>query len=185
MASQRGVMQRIPEAIAGEDGFSLVELIVFSIIMLLLIAGVMGMLTSAFKSSAVSYSTTKVEDAAREAMSTMIRQIRVANAINPASTSASLTFTGDLDGNDVNETATFAVVGGVLQRNGQPWVENVDSVSFTYYQQGSITPLVPGSAGWNTLVKKISIVITLSRESLGTDVARTFEGSVSLRNSLQ
>lgn len=167
-----------------DEGFTLVELLAFSIILLLLMAGVMGMLMSAFKSSAVSYSTTKLEDAAREAMSTMIRQIRVANAINPASTNAAITFTGDLDGNSSDETASFAVVNGTLQRNGQPWVDNVDSVTFTYYGEDFATPLVVGSADWNYTVRKISIVINLSRESLGTDVARTFEGSVSLRNSL-
>ncbi len=167
-----------------EAGFSIIELIAFSIVLLLLIAGVMGMLMSAFKSSAVSYSTTKIEDAAREAMSTMIRQIRVANAINSASTGSSLTFTGDLDGNSANENASFAVVGGKLQRNGQPWVDNVDSVTFTYYGEDFATPLVPGSGNWNLEVHKISIVITLSREALGTDVSRTFEGSVTLRNSL-
>ena len=145
MIWQRRIVKRICKVISGDEGFSLVELIAFSIIMLLLLAGVMGMLMSAFKSSAVSYSTTKVEDAAREAMSTMIRQIRVANAINGSSTGATITFTGDLDGNDANETASFAVAGGVLLRNGQPWVENVDSVSFTYYGLGSTTPLVPGS----------------------------------------
>ncbi len=168
----------------GEEGFTLVELLAFSIILLLLMAGVMGMLMSAFKSSAVSYSTTKLEDAAREAMSTMIRQIRVAKAINSASTNSAITFTGDLDGTSPDETASFAVVDGVLLRNGQPWVENIDSITFAYYGEDFATPLVVGSADWNYLVRKVSIVINLSRESLGTDVARTFEGSVSLRNSL-
>ncbi len=168
-----------------EAGFTLVELIVFASILLLLVLGIMGMLESAFKSSAASYSITKLEDAAREAMSTMIRQIRVATYINPASTAGSLTITGDLDGTGATTAASFEVQDGVLKRNGQPWVDNVDSVTFTYYRQGSATPLVPGAGDWNVQVKKVSIVITLSREALGIDIARTFEGSVTLRNNLQ
>ncbi len=168
-----------------EQGFTLVELLAFAAIMLLVVAGIMGMLVSAFKSSAVSYSITKLEDAAREAMSTMIRQIRVATLIGSSSTGTAITFSGDMDGSGATSTAAFAVDGGVLKRNGEAWVQNVDAVTFTYYAKGSATPLVPGSAEWNTQVNKISIVISLSRESLGTDVGRTFEGSVTLRNSLQ
>ncbi len=168
-----------------EEGFTLVELMAFAAILLLVVMGIMGMLMSAFKSSAVSYSITKLEDAAREAMSTMIRQIRVATLVDPASTGTSLTFSGDLDGSGATSTASFNVAGGVLKRNGEAWVQNVDSVTFTYYAKGSATPLVPGSAEWNYHITKISVVLTLSRESLGTDVGRTFEGSVTLRNNLQ
>ncbi len=167
-----------------EAGFSLVELILFTIILLLLLVGVMGMLTSAFSSSAATYNISKLEDAAREALSTMVRQLRVATHVDANSNANTITFTGDLDGNGSSETVTYAVAGGYLLRNGQQWVQYVNSLSFVYYQQASTTPLVPGSSGWNLLIKSISLDIGLSRSANEIDTSRSFEGSVALRNAL-
>ncbi|MHB8781747.1 MAG: hypothetical protein ACYC55_10250 [Candidatus Geothermincolia bacterium] len=169
--------------VSREEGFTLAELIVFSVVLLLLLSGVMGMLYSAFRSSAVSYSTVKIEDAAREALSTMVRQIRVATDISFSSNAGSITITGDLDGDNVDETAAFTATGGWLLQNGAAWIEHVDSVVFTYYAANG-TVLVPGTLLWNTYVHRVSIRLTLSREAMGVDSQRSFESSVSLRNNL-
>ena len=175
---------------AGEGGFTLVELCIFAIIMLLLVAGVMGMLTGAFKSSSVSNNIAKLEDAAREALSTMTRQLRVAASIDAGSSNHSLTVTGDLDGNGTKESVNFSVANDILMKTvsghaAEEWVSNVDHVTFNYYRPGvGDQAISPGGADWNTGVGRISIIIELSASGQGITTARTYEASVALRNSI-
>ncbi len=187
-------MKRRKKAYGGrcisQGGFTLVELCIFAIIMLLLVAGVIGMMTGAFKSSSVSYNISQLEDAAREALSTLTRQLRVATAINPASTADSLTLTGDLDGNGISDTVNFAVSGGVLMKTVQgcpaeQWVPYVDQITFTYFQPGAGDLVVtPSGANWTESVGRVSVVIQLSASGQGLTTSRSYEASVALRNSL-
>ncbi len=174
----------------GDGGFTLVELVIFAAIMLLLILGCLGMMSGATKSSAVTYEIGKLEDAARESLSTMTRQLRVATVIDASSTNSSLTLQGDLDGNGVKESVTFNVAGGVLCKTvpgfaAEEWVSNVDRVTFTYYEPGAGDVVVtPGSSGWNTRVGRVSIIIELSADAMGARAERTYEASVAMRNTM-
>ncbi len=173
-----------------DDGFTLVELCIFAIIMLLLVGGVIGMMTGAFKSSSVSYNIAELEDSAREALSTITRQIRVATSIVATSTANSLTLTGDLDGNGSSDTVTFSVVDGVLVKTvpgfaAEEWVNHVDNVTFTYYEPGAGDSVItPGGSDWSSSVGRVSVVLQLSATGQGVTTARSYEASVALRNSI-
>ncbi len=173
-----------------QRGFTLVELCIFAAIMLLLVLGCVGMMEGAFKSSSAAYNITQIEDAARESLSTMIRQLRVATSIDATSTNESLTLSGDLDGNGVGESVNFSVVDGALCQtvpgySAEQWVPYVDSVTFTYFQPGAgDNAVIPGAAGWTSQVGRVSVVIQLSAKGQGITTERSYEASVALRNTM-
>lgn len=173
-----------------EEGFTMMELMVFIFILIFILGGVYGLIESGFRSNAISYSVVQITDASREALSTMIRQIRVATSVDPAYTNNNtIVFTGDVDGNGTYETVGFTASGGNLLRYDgsawEEWVKGIDSVTFTYYAEGSSNPLAVGSPNWNLKIKRVDITLNLSANALGNTVTRTFRGTVSLRNNLQ
>ncbi len=175
---------------SGDGGFTLVELCVFAAIMLLLVLGCMSLMTGAFKSSSTSYNVSQLEDAAREALSTMTRQLRVATSIDATSNNQALTLSGDLDGNGVSETVTFTANGGTLFKTmpgnvPEEWVPYVDNISFTYFEPGAgDIAISPGAAGWTSQVGRVSVVIQLSASGQGITTERSYEASVALRNTI-
>jgi competence protein ComGC len=194
----------------GEGGFTLAELLIVVLLMVLIIGAIGGMIQSGVKSSSASYSLVKVNEAGNEAMSVMVRQIRAAVAIDPSSTANTLIFAanlnGDIDmiGNEIFETAQFDSASSFLRKGscsideGSPpmenWIAGCDQVTFTYWKIDDTTkilrPIDPSSIEWstggNTSVVRIDIVFNISRRSVGgNNMERTFTGSVSLRNVLQ
>ncbi len=186
---------KVRERLAQEGGFSLAELIVFIVVLSIFLVGLFAVMEGAFRGNAVSYNLSKVEDAAREAMSAMIRQIRVATHIYPdLSTNGVLRFRGDINGDGTQDEVGFkeSDSGGYLQRmeNGDwvDWVESVDSITFTYFGYDDDIQMVeisPGSPDWNLRVKRIEIVINCSASTLHMNITRTFQGEVALRNNLE
>lgn len=172
----------IAPAVVAEGGFTLAELLVFLVIMIIFLIGVGGMISSGAKSSAASYNLARIENSANEAIVAITRQLRVATAINPASSTQSITFTGYLDGGN-ETTVNLAVADGNITRNGVPWIEGVESMSLTYFDERG-TQLVAGTPDWNTQVRRIELEFVFSRDSMGVILSRTFHGAVTLRNSL-
>jgi prepilin-type N-terminal cleavage/methylation domain-containing protein len=194
---------------SGEAGFSLVELMVVILIMVVLLGAIGAMIQSTVKSSAAYYGIVKVGEAGTEALNIMVRQIRTTASISPTSTSDTLLFAANLEGdtdsggNDINEKVQYKVVDGILQKGSCPtgedmpvmedWIEGCDQLTLTYWISDSTTKslvqIVPGSEEWNVggnlLVKRIDIEITLSIGTAGGEgVQKTFVGSVGLRNTL-
>jgi type II secretory pathway pseudopilin PulG len=188
------IMKRIREA-QGEEGFTLTELMVFIGIMVIFLIGVGGMITSGVKSSTVSYNLVKISEGANEALSTMVRQIRVASSLDAACTSSVLMFVGDVDGDGLETTVRFDVSGGYLRRGTgaasmDNWIPNVDAITFTYYwfdpATKQPTPLSSGdwAAHYNE-VYRVDMEMTMSIDAVGSDVSRTCSGSVTIRNLLK
>lgn len=175
-------VRAFPPASRSEGGFTLAEMLVFLVIMMIFLIGVGGMISSGARSSATSYNLTRIEGAANEAIVAITRQLRVATAINPGSNSQSITFTGYLDGTS-QTTVTLAVAGGYITRNGVPWINDVGSMTLTYYNEKG-AQLDPRAPNWNTAVRRIEFVLAFSRDSMGTSLSRTFRGTVTLRNDL-
>jgi Tfp pilus assembly protein PilW len=180
----------------GEGGFTLAELLVFMAIMIIFLIGIGGMITSGVKSSTVSYNTVKLSENANEALSTMVRQIRVATQLDPACSASVITFTGDINGDGSETVMRFDASGGYLRTGSaagdmNDWVPNVDSVTFAYFYYDTetrlLTQLTPGSAEWNdhyTEIRRIDIGLLLSIETQGLDLSRDYSSSVTLRNQL-
>jgi type II secretory pathway pseudopilin PulG len=168
--------------VSGQDGFTLAELLVFLVIMIIFLIGVGGMISAGAKSSAASFNLVRIENAANETMVAITRQIRVANAINANSNAQSITFAGYLDGY-TEETVTLTVQEGYLTRNDTPWIADVESMNITYYDERGIQ-LVTGTPNWNTQVRRVDIGLAFARESMGIRLSREFKGTVTLRNRL-
>jgi hypothetical protein len=118
----------------------------------------------------------------------MIRQIRVAASVDVNSGSSRLTFTGDLDGDDVGDTQDFRLEGGYLMMGDLQWIADAYSIQFTYYwydeTDKQVKELAAGSAGWNTAIRRVDIELVLARQSGRNTIYRTYTGSVTLRNVL-
>jgi type II secretory pathway pseudopilin PulG len=179
-----------PACLRAEGGFTLTELLVTAGIALVLLTGIGGMIVSGVRSSSAAYSLVQMETAAGEVMNTITRQIRVASHVDPGSSDSQITFSGDLNGDDVVSSQSFYVQDGTLVKDGQPWVENVSTITFTYFYYDRQTKqeeiLVPGSfPGWNEEIHRVDIKIELSRSTSGVNMSRTYRGSVTMMNALR
>ncbi len=186
----RSVAKRAPACLRAESGFTLSELIITLAIALILLVGMGGMIVSGVRSSSATYHLVQMETAAGEVMSTITRQIRVASHIDPASSVSQITFSGDLRGDGVTRAQSFYVENGTLVRDGEPWVENVSNITFTYYHYDRGTKqeevLVPGSfPGWNESIHRVEIKVELSHAAVGATLNRGYRGSVTIMNALR
>lgn len=175
----------------GEEGFTLAELIIVVGILIIFLIGVAGMLEAGANSSVTQYVLSRVDEDAMKVLSTMTRQIRLAQTINPFSTNDTIIFSGDLDGSGSTSTMLFTASDGNLWRgapNIQIWVEGVESLAFTYYHYNPVTKALeviePGTSGWNLLVQRVDIAIRFSRRAGRVTVKREYTGSATLRNNL-
>jgi hypothetical protein len=177
--------------LAGQEGFTLAELLVFIGIMLIFMIGIGGMIASGVNSSTASYMTVKATEAGNGAISTMIRQIRVANSVSsdPLSGNDRLVFMGDLNGDSIDEAQGFYVQGNYLMMGDQQWIEDAQSITFTYFEYNEETKqveeLAVGSPDWNSRIRRIDIELVISDTGPAVTVSKTFTGSVTLRNALQ
>ncbi len=181
----------------GEGGFTLAELLVFMGIMMVFLLGVGGMITSGLKSSTSSYNQVKLAEGANEALSAMVRQIRVATVLEPSCTAAAIAFRGDTDGNGTENAVRFDAAGGYLRQGTgaggmSNWIPLVDGVSFTYYYFDTSTKTVrrfdAATQSWENLrtsISRVDIELRMSKSALGMALSRTYRGSVNLRNELR
>jgi hypothetical protein len=153
------------------------------------------MITSGVRSSTASFNLVKISEGANEALSTMVRQIRVATSMDASSTAGLIVFSGDVDGDGTTQTVRFDVSGGYLRKGPSAdamsdWVADVESIVFTYYWYNPATkqpePLAEGDwAAHYTEIYRVDIALALSIDSAGSTVSRSYNTSVTLRNKLQ
>lgn len=183
---------KVENALGGEGGFTLAELLVFVGVMIIMLIGIGTMIRSGAQSSNISHAMSRIEDTATEALETMTRQIRVSTSINPNSTSSRLIISGDFQGLGSTSTMVFDAVGGYLRKGFSTdamsqWVEGVSSVTFEYYDYdfsgGTWIKLTPGAQNWNNMVKRVDVMLQFSKPAGGINLERSFKGSVMLRNS--
>jgi type II secretory pathway pseudopilin PulG len=183
-----------------EDGFTLAELLVTTLIMVILLIGLGGMISSGAKSSTASFNLVKMEDAANEAITTMTRQIRVGSSFDAASNNSQIIFQGDFNGDGnvgeyemiIPQTQTFKVEEGVLFKDGQPWVEGVSGLTFTYYiydtgtgKEKVLDPNDPDLPGWNYMIHRVAVTLDMSMDSMGITLSRSYHGSATIMNALR
>jgi type II secretory pathway component PulJ len=193
----------------GEGGFTLAELLVVCVLMVLVVAAIGSMIQSGVENSSANYGLVRVEEAGNEALSVMCRQIRSAVSLSPDCTSNELIFAAnlngdvDLDGNEVNEWIQFRAENGFLQKGSivfasgpptmQDWIEGCDQLTFTYWAYDETTKgikqISPGTAEWTAggvlKIMRIDFELHFTKGGIGDmNVQRTFTGSASIRNNL-
>ncbi len=187
----------------GEGGFTLVEMLVVVMLMVLIVVAIGSLIRSGIKSSSANYNAVKIGEAGDEAVNVMTRQIRGAVAISPNSSASDLIFAADVNADKISDTVRFNAANGFLRTGTcrlsaglpamQDWIEGCDGVTFIYWTIDAISKklvrIEPGSSEWsdggNSLVVRIDFELRLSRELVDEHTLdRTFTGSVSLRNTL-
>ena len=155
-----------PVSLRGQDGFTLVELMVAMSIFLLILVGIFQVFDPSRNAYQVSERKLGVQQNARVAMDRMARQIRMAgyfpenidndntndlsNSIQVATESA-ISVAGDLDNTGASSAYTFCLDGAGLRRvqgaigaaasytcaNGQLMAESVTALSFAYFDSAN------------------------------------------------
>lgn len=220
MQTHRSVPRRSPQG-----GFTLLEALTAASIFLVVLFGVYVV----YDSGEANYSTGKrkwdVQSQARVALERLGREIRTAGYAFPAkvtdavviATNDTFSFHADLDGTGPKYvTYSLRDCGGnsgtVLYRNvstttfcgGDPFIEGVTSLAFSYYElnnvplpfpatstyqldgQGPITgtgvPSTPAAGGQRDRVRQVKIALTVSQQLKDLVIPFTATTDVALRN---
>jgi len=167
-------------------GFTLIELLVVMVISGVVMAGIYSVYYSQQKSYLVQDEVAGMQQNLRTALFHLSRDIRMAgcdpsgnaNAGFTAATATSVSFTEDIRGKDAddppdgdtgdtNESVTYSLGGGGLQRNGTVIADNIDALNFVYLNAtGAVTA---------SLLQIRSVQITI--------VARTEKGDPGFTNT--
>jgi len=152
----------------GNEGFTLME-----IILVIVLIGIMaGVLIPPLQEGMLSYTATETRGdltaQARQAATRMVRELRniqkeADNTPNISSANVTtVTFVDVLD-----NTITFNLSGGTVQRNSDALVEQVSNLSFRYFDatNAELTSL-PLNATDRNNVRRILVVLTLADGSL-------------------
>lgn len=150
-----------------QNGFTLLELMIAMAVGLIVLAAVYGVFIFQNKRYSIEEQIVEMQQNARAAMTTMVREIRMAgydpnfDVASKVITAASTTFSFSTDDPSNNSTITYAfdstnlkITRNINSGGDQPLAENIQSLAFTYYDVNG-TPIGTPSA-----VKGILITIT-------------------------
>ena len=114
-----------------QKGMTLIELMVTLAVLSIIILGLVVFFTGGARSWITGQYQLEAQRNARQAMESMVREIRHGETVDDSSTSTSIVFNTPFDGSpDINyhlDTGT-----GILYRNTNPIIDDVLSLSFTY-----------------------------------------------------
>ncbi|AHY46140.1 prepilin-type N-terminal cleavage/methylation domain [Rubrobacter radiotolerans] len=175
--------KRAREALADESGFTLPEVLVTSVLLVVVLFSLYGIFDASVRVFALGNDRTEATETARLGLSRMEREIRA--AVQPTGATqllldrqqSSIRFRHSPNCNPADpactpETVTYRLNGSALERNTQPVVENVSAVEFKYCSTPSeCTPeKVVNEA--ETRIVRISLTVTKNgrAQNLSTDV---------------
>jgi prepilin-type N-terminal cleavage/methylation domain-containing protein len=165
---------------SGEEGFTLVELIVAVFILSLLVFATFNLLDAHLSEGEVVVSASDIAEELRMAMDTMVDQLRTASTFTSAK-SNDLTFQGYVLGNNVLQTVRFFLDGDELKMTcsdlfaGEKVIASgVKSLAFTYYDKADTQLTNPdGSQAIRDSITQVEITLTLARSGGGVTVDKT------------
>ena len=173
--------------IRNEKGFSLTELLIYSLLLMLVLSAVYGILMSAVRSWQTGENIVEIQQNARMAMDRMVSELRVCDGIVDTttynSTTISIYFWDDKNGNGTNdsdETKRFNY-GSVAQpqrlyyglTNNAALADYVNNFVLTYYQDG-MTITTGSYEGAN----RVKIEMEIEKDG----IKKSFTSSAQLRN---
>ncbi|MBI4379138.1 MAG: prepilin-type N-terminal cleavage/methylation domain-containing protein [Nitrospinae bacterium] len=169
--------------VKNDSGLTLIELLIAMAIGLVVLGSIFSSFTSQKKAFAIQEQITDMEQNLRIPMDFITRDLR-STGYNPTEilvVGTSVGIVPDLsttininsirilsdveDGNGVigagsPETVTYSLNGETLQRNGQPLVENVTALTFTYYDSAGNTIATPVTGGNLANIRLVQISLT-------------------------
>jgi len=112
-----------------QRGFSLIEMMVVVAILGLIVLGLVTFFTGGTKSWVAGQSQLEAQRNARQAMDRMVREIREGNSIASGSnTSITINYLASFGKSPV----TYRLSGTTISRDGNPLINNVKTLNFTY-----------------------------------------------------
>jgi len=159
-----------------ERAFTLIEIVMVIVVMSIIAAIGVPLILSA--ADAISFLTVRVDltqsaDVSMSRMSTEIRRLRDGQSINTATSSQFRFF--DVDDTDIDYTLN----GTDLMRNTDILASNVDTLTFTYYDEnGAVLSPPTVGIGTDTDIDRVEIFMTFVNGSYGFD----YQSQVRLRN---
>ena len=152
----------------GNEGFTLMEIILVLVLIGIMAAVLVPTLQEGVQSYTVTETRGDLTAQARQAATRMIRELRniQKEADNtPNISSANVTTVTFMD--VLDNTITFNLSGGTVQRNSDALVEQVSNLSFRYFNatNAELTSL-PLNATDRNNVRRILVVLTLADGSL-------------------
>ncbi|MBA7495632.1 hypothetical protein ES702_06221 [subsurface metagenome] len=109
-----------------QRGFSLIEMMVVVVILGVIVLGLVTFFTGGAKSWVAGQSQLEAQRNARQAMDRMVREIREAAEITASSTTELIFNTPWKTG------ITYSLSDRTINRNGNPIINNVSNLTFTY-----------------------------------------------------
>ena len=126
-----------------QKGFSLIEMMVVVVILGLIVLGLVTFFTGGAKSWVAGQSQLEAQRNARQAMDIMVREIIEGNSITSGSNAASITI--NYLASFGKSSVTYSLSGTTISRDGNPLINNVQSLSFTYFDSNG-SPIAPENA---------------------------------------
>jgi prepilin-type N-terminal cleavage/methylation domain-containing protein len=114
-----------------QRGFSLIEMMVVVVILGLIVLGLVTFFTGGAKSWIAGQSQLKAQREARQAIDRMVREIRHGELVTSGTTN-SITITVPALGSESAYDVTYNLSGTIINREGNPLINNVKKLEFAY-----------------------------------------------------
>ena len=114
-----------------QKGFSLIEMMVVVVILGLIVLGLVTFFTGGAKSWVAGQSQLKAQREARQAIDRMVREIRHGELVT-TSTTNSIEVDVPALGSEPSYNVTYNLSGTIISRDGNPLINNVKTLEFTY-----------------------------------------------------
>ena len=118
-------------------------MMVVVVILGLIVLGLVTFFTGGAKSWVAGQSQLEAQRNARQAMDIMVREIIEGNSITSGSNAASITI--NYLASFGKSSVTYSLSGTTISRDGNPLINNVQSLSFTYFDSNG-SPIAPENA---------------------------------------
>jgi len=169
------MLRKTKEVISGEEGFTMVELLIVMIMSLILIAGMVGLVEMAMKQFNNSREVEAITDASRRAMASMTRQVAPTLHLDDGLCSSThLSFYADIDsdntGSSVNDYTKAEKVEFYL--SGRNLVQK------TTYESTSTDPEPQTPPGTITFINLCSDVTNVTFHYFAKGVQPVYSGGV-------
>ncbi|HXZ44539.1 MAG TPA: prepilin-type N-terminal cleavage/methylation domain-containing protein [archaeon] len=217
-------MQRQARRLSGQAGFTLIEALIASSVFLIVLYGVYTVYDVGEANYSKGSRRWDVQTEARIALERMAREIRAAGYASPKlsdpvviATNDTLSIHANMDGTGA-KYITYSLrdcsgnVGTTLYRNvstttycgGDPFIDNVAGLTFTYYELNNLTlpypltstyqldgqdavtgttvPSAPAVGSDRSLIKQIKISLNVQQQVRGVTIPFTATTDVALRN---
>ena len=138
-----------------QKGMTLIELMITTVILCIIILGLVVFFTGGVRSWITGQSQLEAQRNARQAMESMVREIRHGESIVGNSDDDTIIVSVPALGSELAYNITYDLSGTTISRGGNPLISNVQSLILEYYESDGTQIATPVSGVYE--VSKIHI----------------------------